>query len=247
MTMLNGIDVSRYQSTTPDLSGMSFLFARATYATWPDGMFATHIANARKHGLIVGAYAFGTAAPVAAQVSAFLAAAGSVDLFALDLERNGNQASMTHAQARQFIAAVQATGRKCGLYASESGYPDLGQSWNWIANWSQVPAHPFAFHQYRGSPLDLDHFNGTLAQLRALAGKPVPPAPPLRYHVVITGYTPLYSKPGGTRLGAVTLATYTCTRSKVGGLWWYRITGPATSKNVGRSFKPNRHTKVTVA
>ena len=247
MTMLNGIDCSRYQSTTPSLTGLSFLFARATYATWPDPVYQTHISNARKAGLIVGAYHFGTAAPVASQVAAFLAAAGSVDLYALDLESNGGQPSMTWTQARAFIAAVKATGRTIGLYHSESGYPSLGQDFDWVANWSTIPARHWDFHQYRGSPLDLDHFNGTLAQLRALAGKPVPPAPPLRYHVVITGYTPIYSKPGGTRLGAVSLATYTCSRSKVGGLWWYRITGPGTSKNVGRSFKPNRNTKVTYA
>ena len=246
MTMLNGIDVSRYQATTPSLAGLSFLLARASIGTWPDHVYPTHIANARKAGMIVGAYHFGTAAPVAAQVATFLASAGSADQFALDLESNGGQPPMTWTQARAFIAAVKATGRKIGLYHSRSGFPSLGQDWNWVADWSQVPSIPYRFWQYRGSPLDLDHFNGTLAQLRALAGKPVPPAPPLRYHVVITGYTPLYSKPG-IKVGAVRLATYTCSRSKVGGLWWYRITGPGTSKNVGRSFKPNRNTKVTYA
>ena len=43
---------------------------------------------------------------------------------------------------------------------------------------------------------------------------------------------------------AVTTATYTVTRSKVAGLWWYRIGG--TGGNRGKYFKPNRYTHITV-
>jgi hypothetical protein len=58
---------------------------------------------------------------------------------------------------------------------------------------------------------------------------------------VIDGPTRLYSKVGGTVIGAVTKASYTCTKSKVGGLWWYRI---AAGKRTGQALKPNRHTTV---
>ena len=241
---LEGIDVSRWQSTTPNLVGKSFLFARATYGTRADAMYATHIANARKAGLLVGAYHFGVGdQPVQSQVSAFLGTAGPVHFFALDLESNGGRPSMSQAQAREFIAAVKPTHR-IGLYHSDSGFPDLGQSYNWIAKWSVAPpSRPWAFWQYRGSPLDLDRFNGTLAQLRALAG-----IHPTRFRVAISGYTPLYSAPGGQRVGAVRLATYICSRRKVSGLWWYRILSKADGShtaNAGRWFKPNRHTEVT--
>lgn len=174
---LNGIDVSHWQATTPPLAGLSFLFAKASDgAGGPDPRYAQHIANARSAGLLVGAYHFAVKGDGAAQARAFLTAAGKVDFYALD--REGND-PMTLAQAAAFINTVQAAGHKCGLYASESGYPNVGQDWNWVANWSRVPAIPWTFHQYRGSPLDLDHFNGDMAALRALAGiHPAPPPPP---------------------------------------------------------------------
>jgi len=72
------------------------------------------------------------------------------------------------------------------------------------------------------------------------------PVPHVRFRVSISGYTPLYSSPGGAKVGAVRLATYICTRSKVDGLWWYKIVslvGGGATKNAGRFFKPNRNTE----
>src|SRR6185369_8404942 len=146
---VNGVDVSRWQATTPSLAGLGFLFARATYGAVHDGMFATHIANARQAGLLVGAYHFGVGdVSVPDQVSAFLATAGKVHFYVLDLERNGSRPSMTAQQASAFIAAVKAKGHRIGLYHSESGFPSLGQSYNWVANWSQIPAIGWTFWQY---------------------------------------------------------------------------------------------------
>lgn len=172
---LDGIDVSVWQSTTPDLTGQSFLFARATYGTAIDGKYAMHIANARAAGLTVGAYHFGrstSAAPIATQAAVFLGAAGDVDLYVLDLESDGSAVGMTNAEAAQFIAAVQATGRKCGLYHSASGFPQLGQDWNWVAQWTaNPPTIPWTFWQWQGDPLDRDRFAGDAAALAALIGK----------------------------------------------------------------------------
>lgn len=167
MTVL-GIDVSVYQAATPSLKGLSFLFARASIGWNTDSRYGQHTANARAAGLVVGAYHFGTQARIATQVQTFLDAAGDVDLYALDVE--GLQAP-SHAQAAEFIKAMQkATGKPVGLYHSESGFFDAGQDFDWVANWSQVPARPWDFWQYRGSPLDLDRYNGTLDQLHELAG-----------------------------------------------------------------------------
>lgn len=166
MTYPAGIDVSAHQATTPPLAGLAFLFARATYGTRADVRYAEHVAHARAAGLVVGAYHFGRNLPVPDQVAAFLAAAGTVDYYALDLESDRGNPPMTLGQARAFIAAVKATGRKIGLYRSESGFPSAGQDWNWVANWSAAPRIPWLFHQHRGAPLDLDRFNGTPAQLR---------------------------------------------------------------------------------
>jgi len=81
----------------------------------------------------------------------------------------------------------------------------------------------------------------------------VTPADPIiptqRYKVVISGKTYLYDHPNGNRVGAVSAATYICTKSKVSGLWWYQIKGTLTGKptaNAGRYFKPTRYTKVTL-
>lgn len=173
---VDGIDISHHQATTPSLAGLEFLFARATYGTSPDRLYAQHIANARRAGLVVGAYHFGRNQPVADQVDAFLRAAGDVDLYALDLESDGGSPAMTASQARAFIAAMHARGRRVGLYHSESGFADIGQAWHWVANWSRPPARLWTFWQYRGSPLDLDRFNGSRDELWRLVGRPAAPA-----------------------------------------------------------------------
>ncbi len=168
---LPGIDVSSHQAVTPPLAAESFLIARATYGTSPDSMYQKHTAMARSHGIVVGAYHFGRNMDVGQQVTAFLNEAGSPDLFALDLEGDGQNVGMTNAQAAAFIAAVQKTGRKCGLYHSTSGYPSLGQDWRWVADYrGAAPPIPWDFWQYQGSPLDRDTFHGDAAALAALVG-----------------------------------------------------------------------------
>lgn len=169
---LAGIDVSSFQSGTPPLAGLSFLFARATYGTAADTRYAMHIANARKAGLVTGAYHFGRGVEsIGVQVAAFLAAAKDADLLALDLESDGANVGMTNAQAAQFIAAVQATGRTIGLYHSASAYPtSLGQDWRWIASWTaSPPALAWQFWQYTDKPVDGDRFNGDQSALLLLA------------------------------------------------------------------------------
>jgi hypothetical protein len=167
---IKGIDVSRWQTTTPSLTGLSFLFARASIGTKADEKYAMHIANARAAGLFVGAYHFNHAPlSVASQVAAFLTAAGDVDFYAIDVE--GGDA-FSRDQTAAFIKGVQATGRKCGLYHSLSGFFDAGQDFDWIAYWSdQPPTRDWDFWQWQGSPLDRDIYGGTLAELQALAGK----------------------------------------------------------------------------
>ena len=130
---LLGIDVSHWQTPsdwTP--TGLTFLVARATNGTSVDERYAAHIAKARKAGLVVGAYHFNGDGTVARQAEAFLRAAGAVDLYALDVEGKG---AFTRSQAAEFVRRVQAAGLRCGLYMSESTFWDVGQDWDWVANW----------------------------------------------------------------------------------------------------------------
>lgn len=177
--MLRGIDISRWQTTTPSLAGLSFAFARATYGTWIDQKYHTHTTNFRKAKLVTGAYHFGVGwTTPEAQARTFLSVAEKADLLILDLERD-TALTMTHTQARRFIALIHAAGRKVGLYHSRSGFPNLGQDYNWIAQWgSTAPTGiSWAFWQYRGSPLDLNYFRGDLTALLRLADIPIPTPP----------------------------------------------------------------------
>lgn len=179
---LDGIDVSKWQRTTPPLTGLAFAFARASYATTPDPLYSRHVAAFRKAGLVVGAYHFGVGfASPADQVDAFLRVAPDADLLALDLERDRTQ-TMTAAQGREFIARLRqrVPGKAILLYSSRGTWPgDLGQDANWIADYTlaarmarrPLTRLPWAFWQWTSRPWDRDRFNGDLAALRALAGR----------------------------------------------------------------------------
>jgi hypothetical protein len=168
---LEGIDVSQWQAATPPLVGQSFAFARATYGTGTDTRYAMHASNIRKAGIVLGAYGFGVNADGAAQARVFLATAHGADLLALDLEVEPGNTPMTSAQAQAFIRTVKAAGYKCGLYHQDSGYPALGQDWDWVARWTTLPpSRPWLFWQWQGTGIDRDRFAGSLADLHKLAG-----------------------------------------------------------------------------
>ncbi len=156
---------------------MEFLFARASIGTQVDALYAQHIAEAKAAGIVTGAYHFNhDALSVASQVTTFIAAAGDVDLYALDVEGLN---AFSEAQTAEFIDLMHAAGLKCGLYHSASGFFDAGQDFDWVAKWSTVPPASWDFWQFTSSGtlpgytgrLDFDRFNGTLDELHALAGK----------------------------------------------------------------------------
>ena len=175
---VEGIDVSRWQASTPDLAGLGFLIARASIGGDTDGMYARHIAAAKRAGLVTGAYHFGyDFMSMTDQADLFVHAAGDVDFLFLDVE---GKYAPSRVQAAAFIKAVQGRGRRCGLYHSESGYFEAGQDYDWVANWSRQPTRSWHFWQYTSSGhiagytgrLDRDRFDGSRAELRALAGLP---------------------------------------------------------------------------
>jgi glycosyl hydrolase family 25 len=170
--MLAGIDISKYQTSTPSLAGLSFVVLRASIALTKDSLYDTHYANARKAGVVVMAYHFGYSAdqaPIAGQVEAFLAAATDADFLWLDQEEQG----FTDAQAQEFVDAVRAAGRPCGLYHSASGFGGVNADAKWVADWrpaAVAAGHPLSadgtrefpkwdLWQWQGSPLDRDYAN----------------------------------------------------------------------------------------
>ncbi len=163
-----GIDLSVWNADNPS-GPLTFGIARATYGIFPDARYANHVAAFRARGWAVGAYAFGIDQSGRDQAIAFLGVARGADFLALDLESNDGS-TMTLDEARDFISAVHATGRKIGLYHSRSGFPNLGQDWNWVAQWStSPPTIPWAIWQWTGAWLDRNVFNGSPAAMRAFA------------------------------------------------------------------------------
>lgn len=144
------IDVSKWQSSLPSLKGVLGVIARAGIGTKPDDMFTGHIAAARKAGLWVGSYWYniGSLTP-AAEVNAYIAReaeVGGVALHTIDWE---GADGFTAAQTAEFIRIYKArTGDPIGMYASEGRYRDLGQDFNWIANYSQEPSKSYDMWQY---------------------------------------------------------------------------------------------------
>lgn len=173
---IEGFDVSHWQRQTPSLTGQAFAFVKASEGTSPDFMYPTHIARVARAGLVRGAYAFARDdVGLGVQANAFVAAAGKVDLFAIDVE--GPHAT-SRAETAEIIRSVKAQvyPRKVGLYMSESVFFDAGQDFDWVAHYGvSAPRRHWDFHQFTSSPYDRNRFNGSLEALHLLAGIPVAP------------------------------------------------------------------------
>lgn len=170
-TFLLGLDVSKWQPTTPDLTGMHYLIARAGIGTQRDPTYGMHIAAAKAKGIATGSYWYNWGSlSVSDQVNAYIAAEGDVDLHVIDWE--GTE-GFTSGQTAHFIDLYKLrTGNRIGLYASESRFLDLGQDWDWIANYTREPTKHYNLWQY--GPLhgaDGNRLPGNLIDLSILIGK----------------------------------------------------------------------------
>lgn len=195
MALTKGCDVSKYQEVSDwaplvDQRNWEFLIARASIGTTLDPRFDNHIAKAKRLGLVTGAYHFnwdtdysGTASP-REQARFFVKAVravGGVDLMFLDVE---GKMAFEAAEAKAFIDEVQKAGHRIGLYMSASAYKwNYGQDYDWIARWvadppKGDPSGDWELWQYTShgkstdkTRLDLDYFNGSLAELKSLIGR----------------------------------------------------------------------------
>lgn len=212
------IDVSKWQSSLPSLVGVIGVIARAGIGTAPDVKFKNHIADARAAGKWVGSYWFGWGAlSVSDQVDAYIAReqeVGGVSLHVLDWE---SAEGLTAAQAADFIRIYKSrAGEPIALYASESRFRDLGQDWNWIANYSNEPTKAYDMWQYgpfRGvdgnhaTQRILDLVAGATDMARFINLKGIEPAP-VRTVNVASGHDWLFldGSVGGTFTKDVTLS-----------------------------------------
>ena len=202
-TIIDGIDVSSWQATVDWSSvagaGHVYAIARISDGTYKDPNFATNWAGIRSAGLIRGAYQFfRPTVDVDTQADIVIAAVGKLgpgDLpIALDLE-NGTP---TATQVQAWLDKVEAgTGKRPIIYTGAyfwnatldssafSSYP------LWHAQYTSAacPNIPngwtsWAFWQYSSTgsvpgisgDVDMNRYNGTLADLEALAGVSAAPS-----------------------------------------------------------------------
>ncbi len=192
-----GIDVSHFQGTVnwPAEKGKGHLFGVASVGDglYQDPSFATNWAAMKAAGVIRGAYQFFQPGIDPLQQADILIAKvgtlGDGDLPAtIDVEVTGGQSPATvAARVGQWLARVEAgTGRRPMIYTGPYFWQDHVASTAyagyplWIADYGvtspKVPApwSTFKIWQYSdsGGTLDLDLFDGSLAELQAFARAP---------------------------------------------------------------------------
>jgi lysozyme len=178
-------------------AGIKFAFIRVSDGTYQDPKFATNWAGAKSAGILRGAYQFFRASDdpitIADQFLAKMGPLGDGDLPpVLDVEvTDGQSATTIRTRMEQWLAHVeQKTGRTPFIYVSPGFWPNVGSPNEshyrlWVANWQvtcpSLPAGGWSTWQMwqkadNGSvggisgAVDLDEFNGSLAQLQVLAG-----------------------------------------------------------------------------
>lgn len=186
---INGIDISNYQGSNPNLAGLDFEIVKATEGTsYINPKHAAQVANARAAGLVVGHYHFAHSGNIPAQVDYFLKHAGAQrdEFLALDWENP----SVTSAEKDAFLKDLKAKsgGRRAVLYCNtdywtnrdHSGYRADGL---WIAQYNGGAGHPniktpWLVDQWTSSPLDRDVAAfGSRAAMAKWAGSTATPKP----------------------------------------------------------------------
>ena len=203
---LTGIDVSKWQGTVNwqgvKQAGNVFAFARATYgSTEVDDRFSTNWQGMKAAGLVRGAYHFFvTADDPTAQANLFIKTVGSLEPGdlppVLDVESASGTNSTIVADVQQWLDLVeQGLGRKPIIYTAPSFWNEnfkggFGSYPLWVGEYEVSSPKPvngwstWTFWQYSQtgsvagiSPVDLDYFNGSPADLAALTSSAdVPPA-----------------------------------------------------------------------
>ncbi|MFF1284312.1 GH25 family lysozyme [Streptomyces sp. NPDC058299] len=187
--MLNGIDVSAYQSSTLDMSGQDFVVVKATEGlSYVNPKQSAQAAYARAAGAVVGFYHFARPGDIQAQAEYFVQQCASADgdILAIDWEDTGVSCADKDALLKA-VKKLRPT-HKVVLYCSRSFWLDIDttsycEDGLWIADYSHPagqPAiqHPWLFHQYSQDGVDRDVANfASAVDLRSWAtGKQADPS-----------------------------------------------------------------------
>jgi lysozyme len=184
--------------------GIVGIIHKATEGTkFVDDTYAQRKLSAVGQGILWGAYHFGVGGDPIAQAEHFLKTVqpDASTLLAVDFEGNPNGATITLAEAEQLVAHIQQqTGRWPLLYTSRVFMKEsagnkatlLSNCPLWVASYQPEPALPKQWetwtlwqytngvhgpepHRVKGIiRCDRDQFNGSLPELQALWGVPVP-------------------------------------------------------------------------
>ncbi|MGW2895217.1 glycoside hydrolase family 25 protein [Streptomyces sp. NPDC001212] len=177
--MLQGIDVSAYQSSTYGTSGLSFVFIKATEGrSYVNSKLNAQTKHGRDAGLVVGFYHFLWPGNITAQAEYFVSNAPEKagDVLAVDWETTGEGTHASNAEKDAFIRKVKAlrphnrvvlyTNRDFWLNIDTTSYAGDGL---WIADYvaagqPRIKAK-WIFHQYTDDPVDKDvaNFSGKAA------------------------------------------------------------------------------------
>jgi len=184
-----GQDWASYQSPAPDVTGLSFVFVKATEGlTYANPRWAQQVAYARLHKLTVGHYHYphmGNSATAEADFFLRTARPQPGDYVALDWEGYdvANRSVPFAAQVaykKAFLAHVTAAlpHNQVGTYCN-TDYLDRDPAgaygdFLWIATANKAAGQPgisrsWLFHQYSASSVDRDYCNLSADALRAWA------------------------------------------------------------------------------
>lgn len=217
---MNGIDISEHnEGDYSNIGSLDFVIARCSIGNLVDARWNQHSNYVLAHPptrLFAYHFADSGVDPIT-QANVALKTVGD-KVHTLFLDREGGS-DVSDSQASQIYAVWRKAGKIPGQYHSLSRYPrNLGQSVDWVAGWGITPTGQWDFWQTRGSPLDLDVFNGTVEQLDAFANAPSP-----TYMVIVKGLTAIFLSANGTVAGHISSGTYRCKKYYIKGQWWYRI------------------------
>jgi hypothetical protein len=180
--VLEGCDVSHWNAVG-HYHG-DYVYAKATQGLgYEDPKFGEHKASIKAHGLVfLGGYHFAETSDGVAQFNHFHAVSpdGLAILDWESYESGGTWHKASVATVEAWLAAAKARGRTTALYGTAGDVHSVTRNVDVriIAAYGSQPSKPWEIWQYQGIGLDLDRYDGTLAQLKKLAGTPAPPPPP---------------------------------------------------------------------